>query len=285
MPQTRSQRASQSTQSTTSTELLLLGDDALRNSLTFLSVAECNRGPGAASKALCALVTPDHFTRFRGTSPYSLHIGARGVVHALATSFGTRRWPTRAMQNIGSIDGETFEVAALPAGLRVTVHRNSPHQWWDDETNEAAEVVRVYVESGPIHPDLDRHISCGRECSLGSGSYVEYELPCRFQVSHFRFSVGNCGCQRFSHWTLEAFDGEQGEWRELYLSIYPDWLSAFAIGRRPKYKTFRVSTAMSFPSTRFRIRLAHGANHFARCMHIRGLELFGTVLPPWRQAY
>ena len=42
----------------------------------------------------------------------------------------------------------------------------------------------------------------------------------------------------------------------------------------------------AFASTRFRIRNAQ-ANPIdqSQCMHIRGLELFGTVLPPWRQAY
>ena len=34
-------------------------------------------------------------------------------------------------------------------------------------------------------------------------------------------------------------------------------------------------------SNRFRIRLLEGDEE-ERCMHIRGLELFGKILPPWR---
>ena len=42
-----------------------------------------------------------------------------------------------------------------------------------------------------------------------------------------------------------------------------------------------VASVASFASNRFRIRLLEGDEE-ERCMHIRGLELFGKILPPWR---
>ena len=50
-------------------------------------------------------------------------------------------------------------------------------------------------------------------------------------------------------------------------------------------------SAADFASTRFRIRLdqpesesesEEDDDHDHRCMHIRGLELYGTIMPPWR---
>ena len=49
--------------------------------------------------------------------------------------------------------------------------------------------------------------------------------------------------------------------------------------------------AADFASTRFRIRLdqpesesesEEDDDHDHRCMHINGLELYGTIMPPWR---
>ena len=42
-----------------------------------------------------------------------------------------------------------------------------------------------------------------------------------------------------------------------------------------------VASVASFASNRFRVRLLE-SDEEGRCMHIRGLELFGTILPPWR---
>ena len=47
--------------------------------------------------------------------------------------------------------------------------------------------------------------------------------------------------------------------------------------------TLCSQSSRPFPSSRFRIRLTnvtHGLGH--QCMHIRGFELFGAILPPWR---
>ena len=53
-------------------------------------------------------------------------------------------------------------------------------------------------------------------------------------------------------------------------------------GARPV--VFRLSNA-EFASTRFRIRLleprAFNGTGQRRCTHIRGLEVYGTILPPW----
>ena len=46
--------------------------------------------------------------------------------------------------------------------------------------------------------------------------------------------------------------------------------------------------AADFASNSFRIRLGPTAlvdevgDEEERCMHIRGLELYGTIMPPWR---
>ena len=42
--------------------------------------------------------------------------------------------------------------------------------------------------------------------------------------------------------------------------------------------------APSFGSSRFRIRLTERADETLdhQCMHIRGFDLFGAILPPWR---
>ena len=42
-----------------------------------------------------------------------------------------------------------------------------------------------------------------------------------------------------------------------------------------------VASVASFASNRFRVRLLE-SDEEGRCMHIRGLELYGTILPPWR---
>ena len=55
-----------------------------------------------------------------------------------------------------------------------------------------------------------------------------------------------------------------------------------AIALPPSWPSFATSAC-------FRLRLAIGPNHGpngdasdVRHMHVRGLEVFGTILPPWR---
>lgn len=71
--------------------LLVLGDDALRNALTFLSISECARGPGVTSRALRDVSASKELKAARTTGSYVLRPPGNGVLHALATAFGTRR--------------------------------------------------------------------------------------------------------------------------------------------------------------------------------------------------
>ena len=53
-----------------------------------------------------------------------------------------------------------------------------------------------------------------------------------------------------------------------------------SVGASAKHFRALFPVEPSFPSSRFRIRLTNGFEH--QCMHIRGFELFGAILPPWR---
>ena len=88
-----------------------------------------------------------------------------------------------------------------------------------------------------------------------------------------------CGAERFLDWAFEAFDGE--EWRRLLHSRTSPWPGGFYLGGDGAV-VFQLW--YPFASTRFRIRLLEPAlsMHAHRCMHIRGLELYGTIMPPWR---
>ena len=107
------------------------------------------------------------------------------------------------------------------------------------------------------------------------------------QVTAFSFGFSDCGAELFQDWALEAFDGE--EWRELYYSMGSPWSNSAAhriagsestCGNHRR-KVFLLFAAADFASNRFRIRLVESSEE-ERCMHIRGIELFGTILPPWR---
>ena len=96
---------------------------------------------------------------------------------------------------------------------------------------------------------------------------------------------GNCFASHFRDWVFEAFDGQLADWRVLYDSdgVSPWTIQSGTIqsGGWGAHTLFPVEP--SFPSSRFRIRLTnvtHGLGH--QCMHIRGFELFGAILPPWR---
>ena len=114
----------------------------------------------------------------------------------------------------------------------------------------------------------------GGECELRTGSFVQYDLPFQLKITAFSFGIPSCGANQFNNWTFEAFDGEN--WRQL-----SKYYRSMSVGRR---YFWRLGAAQRVASARFRIqlverRLDDGAS---RCMHIRGLELFGTILPPWR---
>ena len=255
---TRSQR--QSTQDLGS--LGALGDDCLRKALTFVSIQDCSRGPRFASKALRALSATLDRARFAET--YTLRGDEQGVVHALATALGARRWPTREVRR-----GGLNALAALtpPPGLQITVERDPA---------SVSDVYEDFFASAIVDPDMSKHLEGGRECGLMPGSYVEYGFPFQLIASHFRFGFGECGGPSFRHWKFEAFDGE--EWRELYSSQASPWTDLFPSQPRP-FVVFHVNRRDAFASSRFRLRLA---GNDVQHMHVRGLEVFGTILPPWR---
>ena len=116
----------------------------------------------------------------------------------------------------------------------------------------------------------DRRLCGGGECRLRTGSWVQYEIPFQLQLTAFSFGVSSCYAETFVDWVFEAFDGER--WHVLMWSADSPW---------PEHEVFRLPGAADFASNRFRIRLAE-SNEEERCMHIRGLELFGTIMPPWR---
>ena len=95
-------------------------------------------------------------------------------------------------------------------------------------------------------------------------------------ASHFRLGINKNGrCGSFRDWKFEAFDGE--EWRELY-SETRQW-------NGENLWIFPVSSRDAVASSRFRLRLTgewNGEQSDLQCMHVRGLEVFGTILPPWR---
>ena len=112
------------------------------------------------------------------------------------------------------------------------------------------------------------------------GSWYEYEIPFQLQLTAFSFGLGDCCPEFFKFWTFEAFDGE--DWRGLLYSARPP--------EPYDHEVFELVSAADFASTRFRIRLTEiewedpewEDDHDDRCMHICGLELFGTIMPPWR---
>jgi hypothetical protein len=276
MPRTRAQRRA--------TEgLFVLGDDALRNALTFLTPSASALGPGATSKAMREVATSKQLQVARTSGSYVLRPREQGVVHALATGFGTCKWSERSVQRRARGPGEhqlPSEQVTIrrvpPPGLQITAHRlHAVLSPFFDYIFVQEEPYASWWRTTVVEPDIHwSHCTGGGECSLETGSWVQYELPIRLVVSHFRFWVANCGCQRFQEWTFDAFDG--AEWRQLYLDGPggPLWIS----GNPGQPVTF--ATDVTFAASRFRIRLAD-SDLPPRCMHVRGLELFGTLLPGW----
>ena len=269
MPRTRAQtRASQG--------LFSINDDALRKALTFLSVAEGRRGLGETSKALRALAGSTALERTRFSESYVLRGNEHGIVHALATAMGTRQWvssPVPARHVLG-------RAAVLPATIQVIPHYEfgdqGPHFSWHRAPDLQANQDTLRCAS--VDPDMRRDLTGAAECQLGVGSFVEFRLPVALLVTHFRLAFGNCDGQFFKDWTFETFDGERGEWRELYYCSESPWVG------NSEYSSLNCTPVVipvdgSIASSRFRIRLGGEGD---RCFHLRAFELFGKVLPPWR---
>ena len=128
----------------------------------------------------------------------------------------------------------------------------------------------------------ERNAAYGRECRIGPGTFVEYQLPFLLLVSHFSLSYPNCGRHYFQGWVFEAFDLErESRWVELYKCDRSPWAERAESGPCPP---ITVPVDASFGASRFRIRVIDQgeATPPMRCFHPRELELFGTVLPLWR---
>ena len=265
-----------------------LSDDPLRHILTYVPVHECRRGPGVVSRALRATATSPALSRARFCEPYRLRgeggtgeSPRPGVVHAMATALGTRQWPMETVSSIHTVyntaGAGTVRARALPPALSISINRGARGAGIGELERHAADNCFAH---GIVDPVLDRNrddvLSLGTECGCPPGALVEYTLPFQIVLSDVRFAFGCCWASDFFYWVLEAFDREQDGWRVLYdsegVSPWPG-LRHNEIGY---HRRFTVDTA--FASSKFRIRVTNGH----QCMHIRGLDLYGTILPPWR---
>ena len=258
--------------------LMVLGNDCVHKVMTFLAVVDARRGVGSASKSLRTTAMSTTLSRTRFCEPYTLRGDKHGVVHAMATACGTRQWATSRI-TLGGVDPHpSVDARAPPSALSIAIDRKL-----DDHHSKAHDDCFMHGLVDPIlDGERDHILSTNAECGLDPGSLVAYTLPFKLALSQFRFAFGCCRARCFNSWVFEAFDSEQDGWRVLYDSegVSP-WLDVGGCEFGP-YKLFQVHSP--FASSRFRIRQTHphSEEEFNPCMHIRGLELFGTILPPWR---
>ena len=263
-----------------------LSDDPLRHILTYVPVHECRRGPGVVSRALRATATSPALSRARFCEPYRLRgeggtgeSPRPGVVHAMATALGTRQWPMEAVSSIhtDSTGAGTVRARALPPELSISINRGARGAGIGELERHAADNCFAH---GIVDPVLDRNrddvLSLGTECVCPPGSLVAYTLPFQIVLSDFRFAFGCCWASEFMCWVLEAFDSEQDGWRVLYDSEGATPWPGLRDNEIGYHRRFTVDAA--FASSNYRIRVTN--DH--QCMHIRGFDLYGTILPPWR---
>ena len=259
--------------------------------MTFLSVADSRRGAGGASKALRAVATSNELARLRGSESYVLRGSEHGVVHTLATALGTQPWRRVSFTyNNGSdqhpIDRDVNNAAVSPSRLQIIVHREP------NPVTLGEDIYRIvpHLREDAVFPfqvvdrdEREKLVTVG-ECCIEAGTFSEFQLPFKMQLSHFRLAHGGCNACRFRDWVFEAFDGEREEWRELYHCDESPWANHEP---PPEDDWFRpwppvvIPVDDSIASSRFRIRLG-GESGTRRCFHLRAFELFGKVLPPWR---
>ena len=80
----------------------------------------------------------------------------------------------------------------------------------------------------------------------------------------------------FTEWTFEARESEQSPWHVLY-----EHDGDMLWRRSEPFCADAFFPVEAFTCTSCRIRVgSHAQGH--GCMHLRGFELFGAVLPPWR---
>ena len=269
--------------SRTARGLMVLDDDCLHKVMTFLAVADARRGVGAAAKSLHTTAMSTTLARTRFSEPYTLRGDEHGVVHAMATACGTRRWPMEAVSCTNPT--RSCIARAPPRALSIAIDRrpyaNALASKMDDEC----------FAHGLVDPVLDDEregtLAKGSECSLESGAEVAYTLPFKLALTHFRFAFGRCNANHFNYWALDGWDRDR--WRLLYeskgVSPWADECGEVEIGQHKFFQIqWGVCPSRSFASSCFRLRQTHpyGEEDYSQCMHIRGLELFGTILPPWR---
>ena len=262
--------------------LIALGDDPLRAALSFLSVSECRRSVGATAKHFRALAASTALARTRFSDRYVLRGDRHGVVHFLATAGGTRAWPSRQVRFDSSGPHNDWKVvAAPPAALQITSHREHT---MSDPHLRAQEDSMLCFESACVDSVSDVCLAYLTECCVGAGSLVEYKLPFELRVRRFRLGFGSCYSQYFDDWVFEAFDAEREEWRGLYYCDESPWVNRQEDETFVREEPIDFPAGASFGSSRFRIRLTERTDETLdhQCMHIRGFELFGAILPPWR---
>ena len=274
--------------------LFVLGDDALRCALTFLTPSVCALGPGATSKAMREVATSRQLEVARKSGSYVLRPPDNGVVHALATAFGTQEWPTRAPERTwAGLPRAECRLCVPPPPLCVTVHRvggvanglvGGPNQAQLELRNERAMVyIRNFDAALVSRLSVSSALNAeSPDCSIQSGSFIEYELPFQLRISDFRIAFGNCCAREFGNWTFEAYIDNR--WMVChYCSVSPwaDLISPGAtdsLGLQPgPEKIINVEDDEledGLVSNRFRIKLCG-----RRCMHVRAFEVFGTILP------
>ena len=279
MPRTRAQRRA------TQGPLGGLNDDALRRVLTFLSIADSRRGAGGASKALRAVAMSNELARLRGSESHVLRGRDHGVVHALATALGTQPWRRVSFTyNKGHFDlpipRDVTNAAVPPSRLQIIVHREPMLNLLSVPHLREDRVFPFQV----VDRDSMEILSTVGECGIEAGTFAEFQLPFKMQLSHFRLGHGECSVYNFRDWVFEAFDGER--WHVLYECGESPW--RFIPYEDLQTKCFDVDGTAVVSSSRFRLRMldlvAEHAGSYPnapRCMHIRDFELFGTVLPPW----
>ena len=265
-----------------------LSDDPLRHILTYVPVHECRRGPGVVSRALRATATSPALSRARFCEPYRLRgeggtgeSPRPGVVHAMATALGTRQWPMETVSSIHTVyntaGAGTVRARALPPALSISINRGARGAGIGELERHAADNCFAH---GIVDPVLDRNrddvLSLGTECGCPPGALVSYTLPFQIVLSDFRFAFGCCWASEFMCWVLEAFDSEQDGWRVLYDSEGATPWPGLRDNEIGYHRRFTVDAA--FASSNYRIRVTN--DH--QCMHIRGFDLYGTILPPWR---
>ena len=257
-----------------------LNDDALRRVLTFLSVADSRRSAGGASKALRGVAASNELTRLRGAESYVLRGSDRGVVHGLATAFGTREWRRVSFTYHACMVAPQFEqitnAAMPPSRLRII-----PQRRLLDAPVVHLREDRVFPFQVVDRDSREKLVTVG-ECCVEAGTFSEFQLPFKMQLSHFCLAHGACNACRFRDWVFEAFDGEV--WHVVYECGESPWRELAENADGPN-RCFDIDGTVA-ASSRFRLRMLdlvaeHGDIEDVRCMHFRALELFGTVLPPW----